>query len=201
MRAGTDDLRLPSRHGPPPRRGAWVALANVFLADPEGAFLRVAETWVQAATDTPKSEAGERTVALGERVASKLFEHRARTAYAGDDERVFCSPTKGTPFDVARYAATFRLALRRAKITDYVRPFHDLRHSSITNAAAAGTSPAALMARAGHSDFNTTQGYIDLAGEQFREEANMLERRLWGGSSTKNRYQDAESSPEKVSTR
>jgi hypothetical protein len=36
------------------------------------------------------------------------------------------------------------------------------RHRSITNAAAAGTSPAALMAPA--PDFKTTQGYIDLAG-------------------------------------
>jgi integrase len=114
---------------------------------------------------------------------------------------VFCSPTKRTAFDVARYAATFRLALTRAKITDYVRPFHDLRHSSITNAAAAGTSPAALMARAGHSDFKTTQAYIDLAGEQFREEVNMLERRLWGVSSTKNRYRDAEPSAEETTTR
>jgi integrase len=35
--------------------------------------------------------------------------------------------------------------------------FHDGRHTSITNAAAAGTSPAALMARAGHSDFKTTR--------------------------------------------
>jgi hypothetical protein len=33
-----------------------------------------------------------------------------------------------------------------------MRPFHDGRHTSITNAAAAGTPPAALMARAGHSD-------------------------------------------------
>ena len=33
-------------------------------------------------------------------------------------------------------------------------------------------------ARAGHSDFKTTQGYIDLAGETFREEADRLERRL-----------------------
>ena len=41
----------------------------------------------------------------------------------------------------------------------------------MTNAAAAGLSPAALMARAGHSDFKTTQGYIDLADEHFREEA------------------------------
>jgi hypothetical protein len=36
------------------------------------------------------------------------------------------------------------------------------------------------MARAGHSDFKTTQVYIDLAGERFREEAERLERRLWG---------------------
>jgi hypothetical protein len=40
---------------------------------------------------------------------------------------------------------------------------------------------------------------IDLAGETFREEADRLERRLWGDSSTKNRYQvesdDAEAVP------
>jgi integrase len=109
-----------------------------------------------------------------------LFEHQRRTSFVGDDERVFCSPAEGTVFDFGRFANTFRLALRYAGIEDHVRPFHDLRHTSITNAAAAGTSPAALMARAGHSDFNTTQAYIDLAGETFREEAERLERRLWG---------------------
>jgi hypothetical protein len=51
-------------------------------------------------------------------------------------------------------------------------------NTSIKNAAAAGISPAALMARAGHADFATTQLYIDLAGEQFREEAERLEQRL-----------------------
>ena len=61
-----------------------------------------------------------------------------------------------------------------------MRPFHDGRHTSITNSAAAGLSPAALMARAGHSDFKTTQGYIDLAGEMFRAEAEILEQRLFG---------------------
>ena len=71
----------------------------------------------------------------------------------------------------------------RAKITDYVRPFHYGRHTSITNAAAAGVAPAALMARAGHSDFKTTQGYIDLAGETFREEADLLDARLFGQKS------------------
>jgi integrase len=92
------------------RRGEALGLRwrAVHLADPDGAFLRVRETWVQAGADTPKSEAGERTVALGRKVAAELFEHRRRSRFDGDDECVFCSPTKGTPFDVARYAATFR---------------------------------------------------------------------------------------------
>jgi hypothetical protein len=42
-----------------------------------------------------------------------------------------------------------------------------------------------LKARAGHSDFKTTQVYIDPAGETFREEAERLEQRLWGAISTK----------------
>ena len=100
----------------------------------------------------------------------------------GDEERVFCSQTGG-PLDPVRYAATLRVALERAKIAKPMRPFHDGRHTSITNAAAAGTSPAALMARAGHSDFKTTQGYIDLAGETFRDEAELLEERLFGQKS------------------
>jgi hypothetical protein len=53
-----------------------------------------------------------------------------------------------------------------------------------------------IAARAGHSSFTTTQGYIDLAGETFREEADRLERRLWGRTGTNNRYQDGDSSPD-----
>lgn len=90
--------------------------------------------------------------------------------------------------------------MEKAGVKGYVRPFHDARHTSITNAAAAGTPPAALMARAGHSDFKTTQGYIDLAGEMFREEADRLEKRLWGDSGTKNRYKVADPSPEEATS-
>ena len=35
-------------------------------------------------------------------------------------------------------------------------PFHDLRHSSLTNGAAAGEQPIALMARAGHRSMSAT---------------------------------------------
>jgi integrase len=79
-----------------------------------------------------------------------------------------------------RDAATLRAALKRPKIDGPLRPFHEGRHTNITNAAAAGVSLAALMARAGHSDFATTQLYIDLAGETFREEAELADERLFG---------------------
>jgi integrase len=81
---------------------------------------------------------------------------------------------------------TFRLALAKAKITDYVRPFHDQRHSAITHDAAAGNAPMAIIARAGHSDFKTTQLYIDLAGVTFREEAVRQEERLLGPRASEN---------------
>jgi integrase len=173
-------------HGLGLRRAEILGLRwrHVRLTDPEGAWLRVEETLVRGKIDTPKSERSERTIALGPRVADELFEHRARSAYQGDDERVFMSPHRGTPLNPKRYADTFREALAKAEIGGYVRPFHDGRHSQITNAAAAGTNPAALMARSGHSDFKTTQLYIDLAGETFRPEAELLEARLWGASAT-----------------
>ena len=153
---------------------------HVSLADPAGAVLRVRETFVRGQPDTPKSEKSVRTLALGKRLAEELWQHHRRSQFQGDDELVFCHPLTGGVLDDRRYAITLRLALTRAKISDYVRPFHDGRHTSITNAAAAGMSGPALMARAGHSDFKTTQGYIDLAGETFREEEELLEARLFG---------------------
>lgn len=135
---------------------------------------------MRGAEDTPKSEAGERTIALGPKLAEELWQHRRRTAFSGDEERVFCHPTKGSPLDHKRYARTLNAAMAKAAVKKTMRPFHDGRHTSITNSAAAGLSPAALMARAGHSDFKTTQGYIDLAGEMFRADAELLEQRLFG---------------------
>lgn len=38
----------------------------------------------------------------------------------------------------------------------------------------------ALMGGAAHGSITTTQRYIPLAGETFREEAERLEERLWG---------------------
>jgi integrase len=166
------------------RRGEVLGLrwGHVSLADPAGAALPVRETYVRGAPDTPKSEKSERTIALG-RLGEELAQHLGRTAFKGDAELVFCNPLTGGPLDPKHYAETLKLALKRAKVDGPMRPFHDGRHTSITNSAAAGFSPAALMARAGHSDFATTQLYIDLAGETFREEAALLDERLFGQKS------------------
>jgi integrase len=171
---------------------------SVFLADPDGAYLKVERTWVRDADDTPKSQAGHRTIALGRKVSEALFEHRGRTVFSGDGERVFANPRTGNPFDADRYKTIIVKAFARAQVAAPERLAHDLRHSSITNAAAAGTKPEALMSRAGHSSYATTRRYIDLAGEQFREEADRLEERLWGDRGTKLGYDNAPASPEKA---
>jgi integrase len=79
------------------RRGELLGLRwrNVHLADPAGPSLRVCETIVHGRADTPKSAASERTIAIGPKLSEELFDHRARTSYAGDDELVFCHPRQG----------------------------------------------------------------------------------------------------------
>jgi hypothetical protein len=64
------------------------------------------------------------------------------------------------------------------------------------SAAAAGFA----LARAGHSDFKTTQAYIDLAGETFRLEAERRAEAL-GPGSTKFRYQVRTPSPKRQTDR
>lgn len=172
------------------RRGEIMGLRwrAVSLADPEGAFLRVSETIVRGASETPKSREGRRTHPLSSELAAELFDHRARSAYDGDDDLVFPSPHRGSPLNPKRYAATFRYVLAKSGIEGYVRPFHDGRHSSITNAARAGRSEIALMVLAGHSDFRTTRRYLHLAGEMFRGEAKRASVTLWGAGGTSQGY-------------
>lgn len=133
--------------------------------------LRVAES---------KTEEGERSIALSPALVTALVEHLERTPYQGADELVFCHPKRGSKIDHEWFAAEFRAALTTVGITDYVRPFHDLRHASLTNGAAGGETPLALMARAGHRSMATTNQYVHLAGVVFRDEAAALERRLLG---------------------
>jgi integrase len=128
-----------------------------------------------------KSEAGERSIAIPPSLLKALSDHYQRTTYRGDDELVFCHPERGTIYRPYVFAAALKAALKAAGVEAELRPFHDLRHASLTNGAAAGESPIALMTRAGHSDMATTRVYLHLAGTVFRDEAERLEDRLLGG--------------------
>jgi len=87
--------------------------------------------------------------------------------------------SRGNMVGAQWYTDAFNRALKKAGITDYVRPFHDMRHTALTNEAATGKSnPIALMTKAGHRSFKTTQEYIKLAGTVFPDEAEALEARL-----------------------
>jgi integrase len=128
-----------------------------------------------------KTEEGVRAIALSPALAEALWQHRRSSSFQGDYERVFCHPERGTVYREHVFAEQFRAALKAAGITDYVRPFHDLRHTSLTNEAASGSTPIALMAKAGHTDMKVTRRYLHLAGIVFRDEAEALEKRLLGG--------------------
>ncbi len=128
-----------------------------------------------------KSEEGERLVALSPTLARELSDHFAASRYRADRDYVFAHPDRGTPLETSKwYPAQFRAALAAAGITDYVRPHHDMRHTALTNLAATGASPLAVMGIAGHRSVSTTQRYLHLAGVVFRQDADALERRLLG---------------------
>jgi integrase len=169
------------------------------LADPDVPHLRVEETLVRGRVTTPKSDASRRTVPISSALASELFEHRARSVYQGDDERLFVSPHRGSPLNEKRYAATFRTALAKAGIREYMRPCHDGRHSAITNAARHGRGEMALMTIAGHSDSRTTRRYTHLAGVMFAGEGERMGGgALWGASRNTGRNQTVPSPVEET---
>jgi integrase len=75
----------------------------------------------------------------------------------------------------------FLEALAEAGIEGQIRAFHDVRHTALTNLAASGASPIAVMATAGHRSMQTTKQYVHLAGVVLRDEADALERRPLSG--------------------
>ena len=130
-----------------------------------------------------KTELGSRSIAISPMLAERLWQHRRTTAYGADDNRVFVHPKQGSMYAYETFSAALTAAYAAAGL-DYptgMRPFHDLRVTSITNDAIAGANPVALMTKAGHANMATTRRYLRLAGVVFADEAQALERRLLGG--------------------
>jgi integrase len=107
------------------------------------------------------------------------MDHYRASSYRADTDYVFGHPTKGSSWCADWFRGEFLAALAAAGITDRVR-LHDLRHAALTNLAATGASPIAVMATAGHRSMQTTKQYVHLAGVVFRDDADALSRRLLG---------------------
>lgn len=130
--------------------------------------------------DESKSEEGERLIALPRTLVDELAAQFTSSPYRSDDDYVFCHPKRGSKLEAHWYHDRFQEALTAAGVEGHVRTFHDMRHTALTNLAATGASPVAIMATAGHRSMQTTKGYLHLAGVVFHDEASALERRLLG---------------------
>jgi integrase len=162
------------------RRGELLALRwrDVELLDGR---LHVREALVRGEFTTPKSKASRRTIALGRRAVAVLQEQYAASRYTADDSLVFPHPHLGSPLDPSKLSREhMRPALARAAITKPFRPWHDLRHTSLTHDAAAGNPQAYVQAKAGHSQGSITERYIHAAQVAFPDAANRAEERMFG---------------------
>ena len=145
------------------------------------AKIEVRETFVRGRVHDPE----EQGVATRRRArpahARRPRGAMAATAYRSDDDLVFCHPTKGTPLETSNLATRYlKPALARAGIEKPFRPFHDLRHTSLTHAAAAGNPQIYVQARAGHSQGSITERYMHAAQVLFPGAAAKSEERMFG---------------------
>ena len=169
------------------RRGELLALRwqDVELLDGR---LQVRQAYVRGEFQAPKSRTSRRTLELGPRAVGVLGEAYEESRYRAEECLVFCHPALGTPLDPSKLAREYmRPALARAKITKPFRPWHDLRHTSLTHEAAAGNPQAYVQLKAGHSQGTITERYIHAAQVLFPGAASRGEERMFGAVSSSNR--------------
>jgi integrase len=101
----------------------------------------------------PKTPASVRSITISSVTSDILGDHVERFSQPGHDGLVFPNgagqPIAGSSFRNNHFAP----AQRRAGVPCR---FHDLRHSSVALAIAAGARPKAIQARMGHSSINVT---------------------------------------------
>ena len=103
-----------------------------------------------------------RTITLPDFVANEMVGHLDRYSAAGPDGLVFCT-RNGTPPQAPSFRTnTFGRALERAGLPS-IR-IHDLRHTAVSLAIAAGADPKASQARAGHSSIGV---HLDVYGHLY----------------------------------
>jgi integrase len=142
----------------------WSELAGLRPVNVDGPRVMVVEQilrgpggWYRQA---PKTRAGRRTVTLPSEPAAVLAEHLGRWS---TEDLVFPNQ-HGNPIGPSFRGNVWRRATVKAGL-EGVRP-HDLRHTAVALAIAAGAHPKAVQARLGHASISVT---MDRYGHLFED--------------------------------
>ena len=77
-------------------------------------------------------------------------------------------------------ATETRSSATRAGVDPSFRPWHGLRHTALTETAAAGVPAMFVQAKAGHTQGSTTERYLHAARTSYPDAAELAEARLFG---------------------
>jgi integrase len=114
----------------------------------------------------PKSSAGRRTVAYPSSIHDDVITHLNRFVGASRDDLVFVGERSGEPLRPTTFGKFWRRARLAAGRPDL--HLHDLRHTSLTLAAATGATLPELMHRAGHSTPHASLRYLHATQDRDR---------------------------------
>lgn len=131
-------------------------------------FLRDGSSLVK----TPKTRAGRRNIAISAGVRNELKDHLATFVGSGSDDYLVTNPD-GEPITAMALQRAWTKARNIAGRPDL--HLHDLRHTGLTIAAAAGATTAELMMRAGHASSEAALRYQHATYERDQMLAEALE--------------------------
>ena len=94
---------------------------------------------------------------------------------------MFCHEALGSPLDPSKLSGFARKAFAAAAIDKRFRPWHGLRHTALTETAAAGVPAMFVQSKAGHAQGSTTERYLHASKTAFPDAAELAEGRLFGG--------------------
>jgi len=112
--------------------------------------IRVRRNFTRGEEGTPKSRRSTRAVPMDDRLATALGQHHQRTLFCADEDRVFCHPHSGRPYDDSKMRKRFYDAMKAAGMErrcgrDNGITFHSFRHTFGTRMAAAGAPMRAIQ--------------------------------------------------------
>ncbi|HEV2427610.1 MAG TPA: tyrosine-type recombinase/integrase [Acidimicrobiales bacterium] len=127
----------------------------------------------------PKTRAGSRVVAVPTPVMAELSRHLKRYCGRSSDSPVITALEGGT---LTRDALQSAWKAARSRVGRPDLRLHDLRHTGLTIAAAAGATPVELMHRAGHASSAAAMRYQHAVRDRDRVLADALGRLVEEGS-------------------